>query len=240
MKFLWVWLALSALGFCATVSVEKRFQPQAMTFSVVIPCSGVHFQHLEPLLQEYAHQTRLPDDVVVALSLVETLRKEEISALESYPWPFRFLLLKHEGKRSAGMNRNVACTRATGDVILCQDADDLPHPQRVEIVKYLFENYEIEHLMHEWVGPGQDFPLYAPEEILPERFKKYDDITWEVHNGNVSLLRSLTRNTHWDDVFFCDHDTHFNRWIYRRCKNTAVIHSKLVMYRRYLSSFLCD
>lgn len=218
----------------------KRASPQEMTLSVVIPCSGVHFQHLAFLLKEYARQTRLPDEVVIGLSLIETLPKEEIAALETQRWPFRLKLLKHEGKRSAGMNRNVACTRATGDVILCQDADDLPHPQRVEIVKYLFENYEIEHLLHEWIPPEGEFLTYDKEEVLPERFKKYDEITWEVHNGNVCLLRSLTKYSHWDDVFFCDHDTHFNRAVYRRCKNTAVIHSKLVMYRRYLSSFLYD
>ncbi|MDE3045942.1 MAG: glycosyltransferase family 2 protein [Verrucomicrobiota bacterium] len=206
----------------------------------MIPCAAQHFVHLEPLLDLLAQQTRLPEEVVVSLSEVVRLEKRAMDELEEREWPFQLKILRHEGKRSAGMNRNLACKAVTGDLIICQDADDIPHPQRVEIVGYLFEHYAITHLLHTYVYKGE-FAPYRKEEVIPYEFYNYDHLEAvyqdRLHNGNVSFLREVAKRVQWDDVFECDHDVKFNRDVYRWWRKGATIDCNLLIYRQPLSAF---
>ena len=141
MIFLFIFLIFSVQGSAKTI-VKREFTEPLKT-SIIIPCAGAHFQHLNVLLQSYEHQTCLPDEVVISLSSTEELNISEIDTMENNAWPFKIKILRTFGKQSAGLNRNIASSHATGDIFIYQDADDIPHPQRVEIVKFLFENYFI-------------------------------------------------------------------------------------------------
>ena len=239
-------IAISAWGRHFSMQVPKREEPLELKTSIIIPCTANHFQHIGLLLEKYAQQTHLPDEVVISLSQVEWLLEETISAVETFPWPFRVKILRHTGKRSAGMNRNLACTVASGDLFLCQDADDLPHPQRVEIVKFLFERYVIDHLIHAWVEEGEEWPAIPAKEALKLRyFKHYDDIdivyragsSVRFHNGNVCLLSFVAKERQWEDVLAYDKDKQFNRGVYETFKNHAVTTCPLIAYRNRFSAY---
>lgn len=229
-----------------SVNVPKREEPLELKTSVIIPCTANHFQHIGLLLERYAEQTQVPDEVVISLSQVELLAEEVVAAVEMGAWPFRVQILRHIGKRSAGMNRNLACKIASGDLFLCQDADDLPHPQRVEIVKFFFERYEIDHLIHAWVEEGEGWPEIPAKEALKLRyFKHYDDIgivyqagaAVRFHNGNVCLLAFVAKERQWEDVLAYDKDRQFNRGVYETFKNHAVTTYPLVAYRNRFSAY---
>jgi len=94
------------------------------------------------------NQTVLPDEVVISLSEIDKLNPALIKKFENKKYPFPVKLIKHRELLWAGPNRNSACEHAIGDIFICQDADDLPHPQRIEIIKYFFENFDVNHLIH--------------------------------------------------------------------------------------------
>lgn len=226
--------------------VHPREKPIPLKISVIIPCAGSHVHHLIPLLTLLGQQSSLPDEVVISLSSIEKLDESKVDQIERGPWPFSVKLLRFRGKQSAGLNRNLAASHVSGDVIICQDADDLPHPQRVEIVKYLFEHYEIDHLIHNFVCGERNPPLYEKESAPLYSFDDYDGISSlsifdnHIHNGNICCTVHVARALSWDDVksLECDHDVQFNRNVYRRFRNTAVIPLELITYRPELSAYL--
>jgi|GEM_PF-1087471 hypothetical protein len=222
--------------------IAKRDSPIMLKTSVIIPCVAFHFCHLESLLQCYAMQTYAPDEVVIFLSDIKSLDNgtQRICALKNQAWPFSLVILEQRERRSAGVGRNIACAHSSGDLILTQDADDIPHPQRVEVVKYLFENYKIDHLIHRWIPEGENFKNY--DTLMPSlhSFQNYDEINQAfdyVHNGNICFLSKITQTLRWEDDLTADHDVQFNREVYARFKSCAFLPWDLILYRPHLSAF---
>lgn len=244
-------------------SFTMREQPVEMTTSVVIPCAPQHFKHVLGLLHCYEHQTCPPDQVVISLSQIERANPEEIAQVENTPWVFDLKLLKHRGMKSPGENRTLGGRQSYGDIILFQDADDIPHPQRVEIVKFLFENYYIDHLLHgffiendEYVEyayeyldhlrraaiPGyKDYPFYKPEWIELQKYEDYEDLwgpkSFNITNGNPCISREVMNKIKWDSSFEIGEDGRFNRKVYKQFHNHGLARGFLYMYRKTLSSF---
>ena len=216
--------------------VPQRSRIIPMKTSVIVPCCGKHFHHLFPLLVEYTKQTCFPDEMVISLSDCHMLRKNDIDMLEKQPWPFRIKIIQHERKKTAAENRNIGCEYASGDVILCQDADDLPHPQRVEIVKFLFEKYQIDHLMHFFADPGSTFVNYKKDTLQLIKYKCAHMATRlpYVHNGNICLSKTLANKVKWP--LMDAEDMLFNISVYSQFATTAVLQVPLIIYRNYLSS----
>ena len=113
-------------------------QSNTIKTSVIIPCFYGHFQHLDELMNALCNQTVLPDEIVISLSEIDKLDPILVENFENKQYPFPVKLIKHQERLWAGPNRNSACQHASGDIFICQDADDLPHPQRIEIIKYFF------------------------------------------------------------------------------------------------------
>jgi glycosyltransferase involved in cell wall biosynthesis len=220
--------------------LEKRATPLHLKPSVIIPCHPDHFPLLDRLLATYKDQTRRPDEVIVSLSESVFVSADQIEALEGKDWGFALKLMKHKGRVVPGGNRNAACQAATGDLILCQDADDLPHPQRVEIIASLFENYEIDHLIHQWIPTSKSFetvPLDHVEELVV-LFRHYATINIDqLHNGSVCFLRDVFSEVHWRPIDFISEDVTFNQHAYALCKNKGILKLPLIQYRFELSTF---
>lgn len=218
-----------------------------MKISVIVPCHFVHFPLLSELLTNLSKQTALPDEVVISLSESDNVSAAAIKELLQAPWPFAVQLLPHQEKLSAGQNRNRAAAKASGDVLISQDADDIPHPQRVEIIKYLFEKYKIDHLMHYWILPHQSFTYYQLDQLAElttcqedyetavnyyQQIPEYGDVT----NGNIALLRKVFETVQWPDATIGE-DERYNRNIYKIVDSTAVLRAPLLIYRNQYSSY---
>ncbi len=136
--------------FCYALSLESlERRPEALNLktSILVPCHYKHFQFIPDLLKCYAEQTVTPDEVVISLQQYHLIPGEAISEVLDKTWPFSLKIVFDEGV-TAGVNRNNAAFNSTGDLLITQDADDLPHPQRVELIKHLFDNFYVELLMH--------------------------------------------------------------------------------------------
>src|SRR3989344_6793822 len=124
---------------------------EELTTSIIIPCHPKHAQYLYELLKIYEKQTNLPDEVVISISEAHQIEPNIIKLLQDEQWHFPVKLLLSDKKLFAGQNRNIACSYATSEIFICQDADDFPHPQRIEIIKYFFVKYGIDFLLHKFI-----------------------------------------------------------------------------------------
>lgn len=71
-----------------------------------------------------------------------------------------FLLLRHDAKMLHGPNRQAASEHVRHDLVMYQDADDLPHPQRISVVEHFFNNFDIMHLNHCCLTMAEPAPDY--------------------------------------------------------------------------------
>jgi len=215
----------------------------ALTSSVIIPCHHAHFKHLKELLLLLSQQTELPDEVVISLSEVNKVPASELKSLELATYPFSLVIIKHPKQLNAGLNRNSACAHAKGDVFICQDADDIPHPQRVEIIKHFFSNYDIDHLIHlyipEWTQgnrPEWYWGLHQKEKIQFSELLRWSQVAGSYfHGGNIAIKRTLFAQIQWPDMAGGE-DTKFNNMIIENKKKSILLDVHLLIYRNYLST----
>jgi glycosyltransferase involved in cell wall biosynthesis len=209
--------------------------------SVIIPCCAKHAQHLYSLLELLEKQTILPDEVVISLSESTSVDSAVMSQLQNSSWPFPVKLLLSEQKMYAGENRNKACEYSTGEVLITQDADDIPHPQRIEIIKYFFKNHKIDHLMHMWVEakPHSSILFRKHENLKHIPFfypTTYEDVRGKhMTNGNVAISRRVFEKIKWSDMPR-GQDSDFNKRVYINFRKRLALRISLLAYRIYLSS----
>jgi|GEM_PF-1071905 len=219
--------------------IEKRKEPISLSSSVIIPCSHSHFFILPELLNHYCHQTRLPYEIVISLSGIERLNPEEIEDLETRSWPFHLKVLKTEGPLSAGQNRHMASYASSGDILIYQDADDLPHPQRIEMIQYFFECYDVDHILHLWQGIDP-FVVSSPEKMSYKILERYEEVSKSIlpiHNGNLSILRPILEKVAWDPTWTPEADITFNRNIFANSFKTICLDYPLISYRPFSAFF---
>lgn len=120
-----------------------------MTVSVFIATTPNHIIFLDKILYSYIHKSTIkPDQLVVSISDFPNIDTDLYMDLKSKYQ--NVLFLEHSEIKLAGPNRQFSKEYCNSDIILYQDSDDLPHIQRIEVVKYFFENYDIVHLHHSY------------------------------------------------------------------------------------------
>lgn len=221
----------------------KRPSAIHLKTSLIIPCYYKHAPRLYSLLRMYENQTKLPDEVIISLSEVDLVPEAVVAQLQEELWAFPVTLVTSKEKKFAGENRNSACMHAVGDIFICQDADDIPHQQRIEIIHYFFSTYEIDHLMHAFkkVDPGENafsFQDYNDPEAISIGYTTDFELVWQAAtftNGNVSIARHIFDQIKWTNKPR-GQDSEFNRAVYQLTPHCMVIGAVLYGYRIYLSS----
>jgi glycosyltransferase involved in cell wall biosynthesis len=180
---------------------ELRRTSKTLKTTICIPCVPEHWQSLEAVLMAYKVGTEVPDEVVVSLSDCDKLTSQAIRDLEArYSSVFNFKLIRNSQRLSAAKSRQVASNMALGDILIYQDADDLPHPQRVEILRSLFElNKEAMHVGHPFTMTGEAFQkignfLDVPVLPLTSLYRTY---LHESLTPNVPVIERLGAFGEW-------------------------------------------
>jgi len=246
MKRLVIFLGLIALLAHADDSVPENEAVETiqkdLKVSVIIPCYYGHAKHLYALLRILENQTLLPDEVVISLSESHKVPPIIFDVLQQEKWSFPVVLVTSEEQLYAGQNRNRACEHAMGDVFICQDADDVPHPQRVEIIKYCFKRYDLNFLIHQYIyhtNPNSLISFYYFTKLKGGQYlfnpKKPQEEHWFLTNGNVSINRRLFDVLKWSDLKR-GQDTRFVREVYSNFRRVIALKLPLLVYRQFLSS----
>ena len=153
-----------------------------MKTSLVIPATNGNFNYLQCILSHYRDGTVKPDQVVISLSNAHLVKKKKIEELEKkFENIFQNLkIVQHDKVMVQGPNRDAASMAADHDIIISNDGDDIPHPQRIEVIKYFFENYDIMHLNHSYQTrnettfvPINHVTFLDPKQTFSHHFPNY-------------------------------------------------------------------
>jgi len=235
-------LQLPSLNYAGGFELLKpKTKPKPMTTSVIIPCVARHFFWLSGILESYQNQTVRPDEVVVSLSEVEKLNQSEISKLENGLWDFKLKIIRNRGIIHDGENRTIAMDNSLGEILIFSDADDIPHPQRVEVAKYIFENFEVDHILHSFGRSRENIKLFNLNELNILKFNTFNEmITFAKQSkmkttiGSPCFLRKIANKLKWH----ADHDYEYAHRVYQLFQNNIVLPIPLILYRVHLSSHI--
>lgn len=159
------------------VPAEKKQDSLAL----VIPCAAADYGNLCELLRRLiAHSTSQPDRIVVALSESNVLSSEQKHDLEALlrQWhrgasearkSTTYMVVYTPHKALAGANRNRAIDYCQfSDIIVCHDADDDIHPQKIAILRHWFSKRpDVLHICHWAMAYGYEWPQYDDFDAVP-------------------------------------------------------------------------
>ena len=187
------------------------------------------------MCEAYANQTVLPDEITISLSGCKHVDNSYINDVTETKWPFPVRFIYSDTEKSESINRNLAAKIAKGDLLICHDADDLPHPQRVEVIKYFFENYNIVHLLHGCIHSKINFEKIENLGNIPwynlSSIGETFSVGFTLVNGPCAVLRSTWNEFKWDNsVVSVGSDIRFNSTIYEKHSNTIVIDALIYQY----------
>lgn len=178
-----------------------------MFISVIIPCHYEHFDFIPELLKHYNTHTLFPGEIIIVISQANKIKNKIRNAIKNIGgsnFSFKTKWIKLSGKSLAGNSRKIGVKNAKGDIIILQDADDLPHIQRTEIIYNLFKKYrKIVFICHKWTKNGifrQFDKLHKPNIVFPKinifrkkRFRKRNHIA----NGNIAFKKKIVNKIDW-------------------------------------------
>ncbi len=220
---------------CGIANLVEKSEKRPMTTSVIVPCIARHFFWISGMLEAYQNQTKRPDEVVISLCDAKQVDPHHINLLERGQWDFKLKILRHDQVIIDGDNRTIAMDNSSGDILIFSDADDIPHPQRVEITKYFFENYEVDHLVHCWTAKREDITHFSMDTINVLRFPSGQALInsgYYVTTGSPCFLRKIGDVLKWSAI----EDQAHAILAYKMFKNTMFLPHPLILYRMHLSS----
>jgi cellulose synthase/poly-beta-1,6-N-acetylglucosamine synthase-like glycosyltransferase len=122
--------------------------------SVIVPCHHAHVGYLPELIRAHSEQSIPPFEIVISLSGTSKIPLQILEDLIRKNWNISVRWVLHREELSRGRNRNMALKAARGAIIIPVDADDLPHPQRVELIlKAFWAHPEADVIIHGLAGP---------------------------------------------------------------------------------------
>lgn len=205
-----------------------------MKISIVIPCYYKHVIHLNELLNSYKNQTVLPNEIVCVITEAHKIQNMNILTAN---YPFELNIIKLDKKSTAGNTRKIGAYNATGDIIILQDADDLPSINRIEIIKNIFEkNKNKVFVCHQWSKKNiVNNRILQPKYIIPKynmfrrrQFRKKNHIA----NGNIAFRKKILKNIKWFPSLLRRQDIATNVYIADKYKGKCIfIKEKLLYYR---------
>jgi glycosyltransferase involved in cell wall biosynthesis len=153
-----------------------------MKIGVAIPSYIGHIDPLFKLLDSIQNQTIIPNKVVVSCSSTKKSDFEFQCYFEKLQqYTFSLEIITSEEKKNAAQNRNIAASKLSDmDYITFIDADDIMHPQRIEILLKAFQEHDSDIILHNY--------------FIDVAFEK--DIFKKINNSEINVRANSLRQ-HW-------------------------------------------
>ncbi len=157
------------------------------------------------------------------------LDEKNIEALMNGKYSYELKIVCVEEKSPAGRNRHLGSKEAGGDIIIFQDADDLPHLQRNEIIQKIFiNNPNIVHILHGMSRKNHN--TYFDTNRIPTKicqhnmFNNHKEMAfYSLTNGNIAIRKYIVNQIDWDLKNFRGQDVQLNKNIYDKFKEYLII-----------------
>jgi glycosyltransferase involved in cell wall biosynthesis len=180
-----------------------------MKIGVAIPAYIGHIDLLFKLLDSIQNQTVIPDKVVVSCSSTKKSDFELDCYFEKLQrYSFYLEIIITEEKKNAAQNRNIAASKLSDmDYITFIDADDVMHPQRIEILLKVFQEHDSDIILHNYfidiTFEKDTFKKIETSDIIARQnslkqcysgciaHKYYSDTNGKIHHGHVSIKQNI-------------------------------------------------
>ena len=132
-----------------------------MKISLCITCWHKDAHFLPNTLKCIKEQTFKPHEIIVVANNIESLNvpDEDVKS---------FFIRE---RKPVSWSRNMGAKLATGDIVVFFDVDDIPHPQKLEVTNYVFENTDADCFVH--------------------GFAEYQDVLEKYTNFNIDKIKEL-------------------------------------------------
>ena len=225
-----------------------------MKVSVIIPCTYKHILHISNLIRLFEDQTVLPNEIIIIISGIEMAFNVQQKLFSN---KIEIITNVFPEKRFAGENRETGANIASGDILIFQDADDIPHKQRIEVIKKVFLNTKCLHVLHGWETENnkeeiiidmENIKTYLTKDVFIIEKKNLFKTTFlyscsykiidKIHNGAFSIDKSIIKQICWSNKRKGqDLETNYNIINTFPKKSLVISSNKLYKYRNELSSW---
>ena len=171
-----------------------------MKIGVAIPCYYGHIEKLHILLDSIQSQSVLPNKVIVSSSSTHLFENKKV-------YSFQLEVIISEEKKNAAENRNIAASRLLDmDYITFIDADDIMHPQRIEVLLEVIKKYNSDIILHNFFDEselnGNIFnriqninvrtnTLIQSSSGCITHINGYDDTVDRIHHSQVTVKKNI-------------------------------------------------
>jgi len=167
-----------------------------MKIGVAIPCYYGHINNLFFLLDSIDSQTIVPNKVAVSCSSTDKL-----DIIKKYNFELDIFVTNE--KLNAAQNRNNAISKLLDmDYVTFMDADDIMHPQRIEILLDTIQKYDSDIILHNYqTNPVNEVNIFEKIEDIKVRTNTliqswsgcithihgYDDRIDKIHHSQATV-----------------------------------------------------
>ena len=152
-----------------------------MNISICIPCVDKHIPLLCKFLETIKNFTRKPNEIIISLSpKFDKLDLNNIkNTLEKNYLCYNLKCLIQNKQTNCATNLNNCFDIVTGDIIIISGADDIIHPQKLEIIEYLFNKYpETTMILHNLINSyNRDYSFKIFDKYDINNLNIYSDLT---------------------------------------------------------------
>lgn len=209
--------------------------------SLVIPCVPAHVRYLAECVASARAQTRLPQEVVVALSSCAPAEAHEAeAAVRAASGPMTVRILAQDAPASAAENRNRGASASSQPIVSFMDADDTMHPQRLERVVGLLQEHRADAVLHGFAhnSPCDAWEVGSGNVIAPEEacLREAADRTCvhltfaAVTHGHITVRRRIIEAVQQDPRAARREDSLFVRQVFEAGFRVAITDDRLSTY----------
>lgn len=164
--------------------------------SLCITAYSGDYRLLPYLLHQFSYQNFCPYEIIIYVSNVNTLEIPNTLSICNKIIPIHKVVSSKRTMQSVA--RNICSSVATGDIIVFFDVDDIPHPQKLEITNYIFQNNHLDFLVHNFITNSTIFTEIDTSVLeLKNNLISNPDNTnllcedWPIHHAHIAVRKKV-------------------------------------------------
>eukprot|EP00730_Choanoeca_flexa_P005570 TRINITY_DN11979_c1_g2_i1.p1 TRINITY_DN11979_c1_g2~~TRINITY_DN11979_c1_g2_i1.p1 ORF type:complete len:561 (+),score=79.86 TRINITY_DN11979_c1_g2_i1:101-1783(+) len=205
-------------------------QARHPTLTVVFPVYPGHRRWLQDAIYFQRRSTSQPDQVVVGMP--ETTVEEAVEMLQmlsiTKELDNRVSIAAILGAAKPGRSRNLAASQSHMTLLSTLDADDIPHPQRNEIARFLWTQTHYSMALMRFstrYKPPDDYRCFQTKGELDAPIVRFDKYRFSpgfyVHKGVPILETRFWSLVQWDETLTRGEDIRFDKQLMAMVSQTG-------------------
>jgi glycosyltransferase involved in cell wall biosynthesis len=212
-----------------------------MKLSFCITCYDGDYFLLDKLFSALEKQTQAPDELIVYSSGFDDELYFKTEYLQIAGKNIDIKYINSLERTIQSIARNICASFASGDIVVFFDIDDIPHFQKIEITKTLFDSHNPDFIVHSYSSINiDDKPIDISKSLIkkdlainPFNTNIYSE-SYEamIHHAHIAVKRKCFEKVKFNECseFYRKEDGKFCQDLLSNSFNGLFIDEKLVFY----------